>query len=351
MAPPTVAIDNICRGLPGCGGCSGGINCSRYPAIGSSKTATGEKSTASPTAESLIWHISGNGEAQEMCGEVRKTVSCPNGCGIGSADRDGNKEAFQFITNSCNRPTCPVCYEQWAARLAKRVSERLIQSMNLYRSRGYGNLKHYIVSPPQEEAKELLQTIDGYKKLKANLRTLLKAEGYHGGVIIFHSHRTKNRVRFSPHFHIIGLGRINADSNQFYAQTGWIYKNKGNRKSVYHTVQYLLSHCGVLHDENIRIQHTSWFGELSYAKVVKDEEAMRNLARKLKDKEGIDSAEYKPHKKVVQVTHVARCPVCMSELMETDELTGNEGYHFRVKETALYRLKDGPPPINQEVIF
>lgn len=353
MVPPTETLEGRLQEYIEAGKCP---KPGAYPALGSSTNHNSEDGpilpTASPSQPSEIpisWEISGNGEEKGMCGEVRKTVSCPNGHAIGKLDHDGNRELFKFITNSCNRPHCPVCYEQWAARLARRVSDRLIQSMHLYRPYGRGNIKHYVFSPPQDYARELLSTLEGYKKLKAELRTLLKAQGYHGGVIIFHSHRTKNRVRFAPHFHIVGLGRIEANSKDFYAQTGWIYKNKGNRKSVYHTVQYLLSHCGVLTDESITIQHTSWFGELSYNKVVKDADRMVKLAAKLEKAKGIESARYVPHKKVVQVTRVARCPVCMTELRETNEFNGNEGYHFEVAETVLYRLRGPPPPIIREV--
>lgn len=357
MAPPVDVLDNICHGLPGCGGCVGGVGCSyapaqSYPALGSSTESPNTKEAPLPSATPIFFNISGNGEAYDRCGEVRKTIKCPNGHNVGMTDSEGHQDPFMYITNNCNRPQCPTCYEQWAARLARRSSERLIQGGNLYRTKDpLGGVKHYILSPPQEEAKELCGTLEGYRKLKAQLVKLLNGQGFHGGTIIFHSHRTNKRVRFAPHFHIVGYGSIMAKSNDFYAQTGWIYKNKGHRKSVYHTIQYQLSHCGVLHDESIKMHHITWFGKLSYNKVVKDVGGMEYLVHKLRSQKGIESAEYKPSKKVVQITKALRCPVCMAELVEVDDLTGIELIHFEVRELVLYRLRDGPPPPVQEVLI
>jgi hypothetical protein len=70
----------------------------------------------------------------------------------------------------------------------------------------------------------------------------------------------------------LGYGRLKK-SDEFYSDTGWVYKNKGYRRSISGTVKYLLSHCGLGYKESgNRFHSLTWFGLLAYNKVVIERE-------------------------------------------------------------------------------
>jgi len=62
-----------------------------------------------------------------------------------------------------------------------------------------------------------------------------------------------------PHFHAVGFGWV-VDTKKISDEHGWVIKNKKTRDSVYSTVYYLLSHCGVAKG----VHSVSWFGDLGY---------------------------------------------------------------------------------------
>ncbi len=109
-----------------------------------------------------------------------------------------------------------------------------------------------------------------YKKMKQKARKILKEIKIRGGSTIFHPFRFNKKLRcwyYSPHFHVVCFGFLPRGSlAEAYHQNGWFVKYLGVRKSVFATFYYLLSHCGIRH----RIRSVSWFGDLSYSKLEKE---------------------------------------------------------------------------------
>jgi hypothetical protein len=224
---------------------------------------------------------------------------------------------MKVIRNCCWRAECPICYEKWASREAKRADERIKNVETLYKLNGtpLGPIRHFVLSPPQDKAKELIKTKKGYKKLKGWLDKALKKGGLTGYLPVFHSHRQRKKPRsrsyylkyknekkfdvikrngkeiymehtgiwyISPHFHILGYGYLE-NAKYFQKDTGWVYKNKGIRDSVYNTIQYLLSHCGIATEQENHdgrpFQVVNWFGALSsyYVHIAKKEVEMHDI--------------------------------------------------------------------------
>lgn len=114
-----------------------------------------------------------------------------------------------------------------------------------------------IVSPP-----EGLHEMEVHE-LRKRCYAVLKHAGLSGGVVVFHPLRRRSPTdrEYSPHFHVLGYGYLRP-SNEVFAETGWVYKNKGQRSTVFGSVWYLLSHAGF----KPGLASTSWYGTLSYNK-------------------------------------------------------------------------------------
>jgi len=193
------------------------------------------------------------------------------------------------------------------------VVERLRNAAVLYHKAGQdlGPVKHYILSPPQDWAIELIQTKDGSIELRVRANEILRSNGFLGGCIIFHPFRkfilfngkwideetANNYLRkkiknlkdppvkwiWGPHFHIIGWGYL-TQSDDFFDQTGgWVYKNLGPRRSVYDTAFYLLTHAGLAYSlsskslvdrpiltKRLAFHTVRWLGIASYPKLCVD---------------------------------------------------------------------------------
>jgi len=229
--------------------------------------------------DELIWHLPGWGSPkdpsaglQDDCGDYLKAVGCP---GHGNETITGAKHTRKVILKHCHNPACPVCYVPWAVREGNRAADRMRAAELLYRRNGddLQDVRHFTFSPPQDISKILIKTKAGYKKLKDHAVKLVKKSGIKGGVIIFHSHRINKakELYISPHFHVIGYGYIEGTKLFYKASAGWIYKNMGKRDSLSGTIIYALDHCGLSYEGEHRIGHAiTWFGLLSYNKIVKD---------------------------------------------------------------------------------
>lgn len=214
-------------------------------------------------------HISPN---HPVCGEFRHELECPS-C--------GHREVLRY---SCHEMSCPVCSDTWMSRTAERTAMRFNGCLALYRIPPR-YVKHVTFSPPQEWAARLLdQGAEGVKALKTEFNKVLKRSGAAGAVSIFHACRKEgDQWVLSPHFHVLLTGYL-VNSDQFFANTGWIYKtipDRGGRRDVRATVYYQLSHVFYYGDletgERIGNYHmVSWHGDFSYNKVVLDSIQIKN---------------------------------------------------------------------------
>jgi hypothetical protein len=258
-----------------------------------------------------IFTLPGQGEiTNDKCGEWTHPLSCPN--------HDSKQITLEGViahdryvaTHSCHNPNCPVCYESWASRQAVNSSDRLIQAIGLYKHEGYviGRVNHITFSPPQEMAKDLIRTSGGSRTLRTMAKDMAKRAGVRGGAMIFHPFRQndprENNYREdlkpyvwyeSPHFHVIGFGWLKK-SDEFYNETGWIYKNIGRRETIKGTIKYTLTHCGIADG----FQAVTYFGLFSNNKIVVD--------------------------KIEKVTEAIKCRGCGEALHLYGKRAGDNGY-------------------------
>lgn len=200
--------------------------------------------------------------------------------------KTNNKIAVKPVKRNCGRFECPVCYQTWVAKSAKRIEYRLYSYEDMRRStwKGYKlYAKHITVSVPKKHYIDLELRMSYYKK---NILSMLKKVGVEGGAFIYHPYRWKcwecgtNRKMgrktcskcegvsfeqyFSPHFHILGLGWIEGNIvKEIHIETGYIIKHiNSGKRNIFRTAQYQLSHCAK--KEGGRA--FTWFGTLSYVK-------------------------------------------------------------------------------------
>jgi len=214
-------------------------------------------------------------------------------------DKDGCGKTRVPLKKSCFRKECPVCYKDWARREAQRAAERLIQGAKL---NGYpiGYIRHVIFSPPREKAEEILKDKESFKKARGELIKLMKKCGLKGGMIVFHSYRTTEEaelkakeegytsawdmvrklpegereryLELSPHWHVNAVGFL-VNSREFFEETGWvcrILRSLKDEEAIEKVVEYEIGHCDLGEDWNLHA--VTWFGIMSYNKVVLEEE-------------------------------------------------------------------------------
>lgn len=226
-------------------------NPSLYPAYGPSNAGyeVGERFLALP----------GHGEAKRSCGNIRFGYTCSNeAC-------DEHKHMHLYHEN-CGSMLCPVCHSKAEERAARRISERIEGMKSAYEAEGvkFGPLDHVELSPPQDMfSEEQLNTLEGYRKAFQWAEKLVRKHVYNpAGVIMMHPWRFKHmdgstcerpdcrqqhKPVFSLHFHWCGYGYWQK-SSEVYEQTGAVYKKirPGQKRDLFATVSYELSHCGLL---------------------------------------------------------------------------------------------------------
>jgi hypothetical protein len=274
-----------------------------------------------PYAKSTNFFIPGKGVQYPDCGSIKA-----RGCGNISV-HPGHQVFVRYYKQTCMRKTCPVCFESWCSHEAQRALVRVAtwvcgkefvetcfrrardeasgKSNRIFHERfvsllekgfkrdrpghGFKRPIHVVYSPEQD----LLVDGSNYAELREEIYRIAKKSGLFGGCAVFHPYRLKCRRcgkaipdyqkrcscgsdRFSwnkgPHFHIVGFGFIRG-TKEIYESYGCVVRNLGVRRSVFWTLQYLLSHAGVFQDSNPRIKDrksfhvVTWFGRLSYNKL------------------------------------------------------------------------------------
>lgn len=166
----------------------------------------------------------------------------------------------QIIRHSCNRIICPVCYQNAIKRQAMKTTERFIKIRDHFIKRFdyLPNYAHFTLNTMWQ-----IRTSNSYKKYKKKLLKILKDNNM-SGVLIFHPWRGKPILKFSPHFHFIGTGKM-MNSDKFYEKYGFTYKkirNLMSSKTIYGTLKYLLSHTGKF----AGINTITWNNQFAYNK-------------------------------------------------------------------------------------
>jgi hypothetical protein len=192
------------------------------------------------------------------------------------------------VHNSCDKPTCPVCYKMYSWREARNIDRRLKAL-----EEKYGEIEHIILSVDPLMADLVADDFEGFRRRAIDA---LIARRVIGGVLIFHGFRVHDDFWFwSPHVHVLGfirggyggcrgckraksecqgctgfLGR----SRRMYEKDKFIVKvavsrytgEDEKRESVLRTARYQLGHAAVKL-VNKRFHVATYFGVASYRKV------------------------------------------------------------------------------------
>jgi len=211
--------------------------------------------------------------------------------GVGGKDYSGKVYAHPVFL-SCDKPSCPVCYERgWGNREARKIEVRLAEA-----SKKFGLVEHIIATVPPR-----FYGLD-YAALRLKVVKSLRDRGVIGGVMIFHGFRYNNFEEarrkgvsmgwfWATHFHVLGFilggyscrsckkkcfkgcGGFRDRSFRCFERDGCVVKvavNKfgvaGKRDSVGGTAAYQLEHA-TLKVGAVRFHVATWFGVCSYRKL------------------------------------------------------------------------------------
>jgi len=199
------------------------------------------------------WRLPATDEPHYWCG-IWKTEGCLNVDEHKKLGK-GRRPYVKQFQRSCYRGRCKTCYRKWIARESNKAARRI----ESYSEISHKKPIHVLLSVP------LNQYHLSFETLRKRRNEIAKRIGLDGSLIIFHPFRFRNKTRefyYAPHFHIVGFGQIRRITEAF-SRYGWFIKYLGVRKSVFQTVSYLMSHCGIK-----KGSHTvTWVGTLSYSKL------------------------------------------------------------------------------------
>lgn len=205
------------------------------------------------------WRLIANKSKYNWCG-LWMTLGCLNSK-LHQLLGKGNRVYIKQFALCCYRASCSVCYLQWIWRDADRATKRLAK----YPERRGRDPLHIMLLPPPS------QRHLSYEKLKDRTMEILKKTQWEGGNLIFHPaklDKIKLRWYHAPHFHLLGYG-TRSDIEKAFGMYHWYVKiAEEERESVFKTMCYLLSHCGIRKGNHAVI----WIGKLSYRKMKVEKE-------------------------------------------------------------------------------
>lgn len=237
--------------------------------------------------------LPGKGEPAADCGEYQPMQFCDGGNHV------------HFGEHLCGRRECPECWSgQWAGPRTANVVSRLAAGRWANKERIDRRLVHASISPPEGEVESVSPMFRNRKKAVE----IAREHGVRGGVVVVHPYRATDeakrrfresdfdrlwrfirendrhwyrQVRWSPHYHAIGLCRDFEAAEK--REDGWVIQNHSTgygvepnpgvdrRFSPFESVadpepyeemigvvRYLLSHTAVVSDR----QAVTWFGSL-----------------------------------------------------------------------------------------
>lgn len=144
---------------------------------------------------------------------------------------------------------CPRCANDTALKRGVNIEQQLLAWYGLAVKDGLspGDVGHWVVSPPQDLIKSVMQTFESYDLVSRYITETLQNLGVLAGVLFFHPWRQQDEGwKVSPHFHVICYGRIN--TSKFISDNpGWVLHKIHSRekiRSIRHTAAYILTHTG-----------------------------------------------------------------------------------------------------------
>lgn len=204
------------------------------------------------------WRLPATKEPHYWCG-IWKTVGCLNS-EVHLQNGYGKRVYVKQFQRSCYRGACRTCYLKWIARESNKATRRI----NTYTELSKEKPIHLLLSIPVHQYHVPIPI------LRKKMSVIIKDIHLKGALIIFHPFRFNSKERrfyYAPHFHLVGFGYPLGISEAF-SKHGWFIKNLGVRQSVFQTISYLMSHCGIR-----KGNHTvTWVGRLSYSKLKVEQE-------------------------------------------------------------------------------
>lgn len=200
----------------------------------------------------------GTGARGAICGEVRRLV-CP-------VDPAGHPP--KDVPIHCNRRDCPECFRRWAMLEALGALARLKAGARFYTL--HRGLRHVTLSMDGATVPSSLRALERERRA---VYAVLARMGFLGGAAVYHPQRHEGASCWwdSPHWHVVGYGRVDADKRP----SGWFVKtisgSEAERRSWVGTLYYVLNHCGFARWSLGGKEHTTealtWFGGWSYNKL------------------------------------------------------------------------------------
>lgn len=246
------------------------------------------------------WLIPGTGERPQSCGKWYPMEFC---------DEAGH---LRFDTSRCQLRECPSCWTSWTGRRTVNIVTRLGAAREAAEEASGRRLIHGVVSPLEGS----IQSKEEFYGALKDAYGLAKEHGIRGGVVVPHGYRLREETKeafraeievgewevsrdggawrwvreherdwrdlayWSPHFHIIGLGR-DIEPGSPEDDGGWIFKNirslsrwgrtdRDAYDDMAKAARYLLSH--VTFESGESKQSVRWFGSLAPAQFSPEEE-------------------------------------------------------------------------------
>lgn len=256
--------------------------------------------------------LSGTGSPGDDCGEWYPEEFC---------DEAGH---VHLGMHQCGNRECPRCSSRWTREQSGAITRRLAAARHAAEKPADKRLVHCVASPPQGTGKPGAR----FYRAITDAYDLAKEKGIRGGLVIPHGYRptedAKERfaevkddgyewgiwrwikkdsgqswrefVKWSPHFHILGLADAEKDGHIEPGDTekddGWVWQNfrtlerfKLNDKDGYDDMmglsRYLLSHVTFEREEGK--QAYRWFGDLAPAAFSPEEELTVSALSKIEE--------------------------------------------------------------------
>ena len=315
-----------------------------YPALRPSNTGYELSTPYGPSTIELgetYLILPGHGTKKHNCGEVLFAVAC-------SSNACRKEHGYSLRMRNCGRLSCPTCRDTAIARAAARAVERIEGLTEAYEREGQrlGPISHCQLSPPPDSplfSPESLNTKEGLNRAFTQARNLLKryCRGY-GGILVLHPWRQihldgsrcgrhdcqkKHTWVWSPHFHYLGVGWW-IKSDEFYRLTGWVYSKFGygvkrrkgvdeSQRSLYNTLQYELSHCGILTEGRHIYDSDAQISVDGTIELVQVGQVVRYV--------GLFSNSKGGYKVESKTREVQACPHCQADLHSFDVVLNDEG--------------------------
>lgn len=312
------------------------------------------------------WKLPGFGDSGAKCGEWYPASVC-DGCGH-----------LDLGTHSCGRRSCPDCWGIWARDGGVRATTRIQSFRHTLPDDYRRQVAHAAVSPPEGDVMNERQFWAG----RGRAAEIAAEKGFRGFAVIPHPWRAtdaakteyrqadpdaglwvwlrsefseveiRDRIYWSPHYHIIGS--TTADMDEGGADDAWNYvfirslesyngiRDRPSHEDLYGAFRYLLSHTG--YPEGSTHQAVTWYGDLANNKFVEDAAADWQHE---KPSEGVRAALRREIGDVAGVTDEDDEDGAGSD--ERDDLgdcpcDGCEGVLIDVFDVRRYLRHNDPPP-------